>query len=79
MATNWTMDLRGQIQAILSDIHKETLLKVVNKLMEDGVGDMDDVKYVEESDLLGILSPIQCRKLLHSWKNAEGKLFLEVC
>ncbi|RXG51922.1 hypothetical protein Avbf_16315 [Armadillidium vulgare] len=40
------------------------------KLLDCGVEDEYDLKYVEEKDLCEILKPIHVRKLLKSWKIA---------
>ncbi|RXG70265.1 hypothetical protein Avbf_02533 [Armadillidium vulgare] len=56
----------------LPSLSIEKLNSVAIKLIDCGVEDEDDLKYVEEKDLCEILKPIPVRKLLKSWKIVEN-------
>jgi len=64
--------LEDAVQRVLPSLTGALLGSVIDKLLEDGVEDVPDLKFVQEKDLVGILKPIQVRKLLTAW-NDDGK------
>ncbi|RXG55557.1 hypothetical protein Avbf_12620 [Armadillidium vulgare] len=62
--------IKAKIQKDLPSLSSEKLNSVATKLLDFGVEDEYDLKYVEEKDLCEILKPIHVRKLLKSWKIA---------
>lgn len=67
--------IKAKIQKDLPSLSSEKLNSVATKLLDCGVEDEYDLKYVEEKDLCEILKPIHVRKLLKSWKIA-GRNFI---
>lgn len=67
------MDLPNIISQTLTTLSEDTVKVVSAKLLECGVETNDDLQYIEEGDLCGILKPIQLRKLLSAWKH-DGEL-----
>lgn len=60
--------LRSAINEVLPDlaeVSKEILEETLQSL---GIETSDDFKFLEESDLLTALRPIQARKVLAAWK-----------
>lgn len=64
--------IKQKVGQVLPKLDEATLKLVLEKIEECGVEDVDDVKYIQESDLTSILKPVQVRKLLQVWK-MEGK------
>ncbi|KAH9492863.1 hypothetical protein Btru_024882 [Bulinus truncatus] len=52
------------VKSALPTLKDEALANVVQRLIECGVEGQDDLMYIHETDLVGILKPVQCRKLL---------------
>ena len=67
----FSTDLQNTVATILTTVSQVTVKAVSDKLRECGVESLDDLKYVVEGDLSGVLKPIQIRKLLSAWKH-EG-------
>ncbi|RXG70805.1 hypothetical protein Avbf_00544 [Armadillidium vulgare] len=65
--------IKAKIQKDLPSLSSEKLNSVATKLLDCGVEDEYDLKYVEEKDLYEILKPIHVRKLLKSWKIAVNR------
>ncbi len=65
--------IKAEVLAVLTSLSNEDALLIVQVLLDDvGVETVDDLRYVEPSDL-NMLKPIQVRKLIAAW-NSEGKL-----
>lgn len=67
--------LESSVLTVLSNLEKNRVDSVVQKLIELGIDSLKDLKYVEENDLKDILPPIHIRKLLTAWKE-QGKYLL---
>ena len=65
--------IRTNISQTLPNLDSDTLEDVVTKLVDIcGIQCLGDLEFIVESDLLGLLKPVQIRKLLRSW-NAKGE------
>ncbi|CAL1537500.1 unnamed protein product [Lymnaea stagnalis] len=56
-----------EVKEALPYLSDECLEKLLDQLTTLGVEDKEDLKLVTEDDLIGVLTPIQCRKLLAKW------------
>ena len=66
-------EIKENIYSVLPQLSEEKLLEVAQHLADNiGVMTVDDLSYVEETDINSILRPVACRKLLQKWK--IGKL-----
>ncbi|XP_042609737.1 uncharacterized protein LOC109084889 [Cyprinus carpio] len=63
--------LKDAVLLVLPSLSPDVTNQLVEKLMDQGVEGLDDLVYVKEDDILEFIRPIQCRKLLSSWKNQE--------
>ncbi|XP_071838988.1 uncharacterized protein [Apostichopus japonicus] len=54
------------------DINDEQLRRLLAKLEAAGVLTTDDLEYIREDDILGIVTPIQARKLIKGFKKDES-------
>ncbi|KAI8771881.1 FYVE, RhoGEF and PH domain-containing protein 4 [Biomphalaria glabrata] len=63
--------LRSIIKFALPAISEDSLKNVVQRLGNCGVEEEGDLKFIQEDDLVGILKPVQCRKLLAIFVNLE--------
>uniref|UniRef100_A0A672J7H0 Uncharacterized protein n=1 Tax=Salarias fasciatus TaxID=181472 RepID=A0A672J7H0_SALFA len=61
------------IKSILPYLENETLEMILQHLSEMGVRTADDMEFINEDELTHLLSPVDCRKLLRSFKR-RGKL-----
>lgn len=64
--------IKDAIVSVLPVISGETVSLIVEKLKSLGVEKKEDLKFVREEDIVELIRPIQCRKLLNAWKT-EGK------
>uniref|UniRef100_A0A3B3RI04 C2H2-type domain-containing protein n=1 Tax=Paramormyrops kingsleyae TaxID=1676925 RepID=A0A3B3RI04_9TELE len=63
------MQAKIAIQAALPQLDREKLETVVGELVSKlGVEGPDDLQFIKEEDVRHLLTPIQCRKLLHTFK-----------
>ena len=62
------MAVKEAVKVVLPALCEDLLETVSRKLVESGVDTLEDLKFVEEEDLVDLLKPIQCRKILHAWK-----------
>lgn len=62
------MIIRKAVKKALPTIADTSLDAVVGKLQEDGVETIEDLAYVQESDLSSFLKPNHLRKLLSAFK-----------
>jgi len=62
-----------EISNILPKLTKEKKIAVLNRLLELGVEERNDLENVEVDDLSkdGLLNPIQARKLVKNWKKGK--------
>ncbi len=61
------------IQSVLPQLDREKVEAVVHELETNlGVEGPDDLQLIKEEDIRHLLSPIQCRRLINSFKS--GKL-----
>ena len=59
--------IKAEALAVLTSLSDEDTLLIVHVLLDDvGVDTVDDLRYVELSDLI-MLKPIQVRKLIAAW------------
>ncbi|XP_067217734.1 uncharacterized protein [Chanodichthys erythropterus] len=63
--------LKDAVLLVLPSLSPDVTNQLVEKLMDQGVEDLDDLTYVKEEDISEFLRPIQCRKLLSAWKHQE--------
>lgn len=56
------------LQNLFPNLRDNVLKNTLEKLIDIGVSDLDDLTLLEEADLAGILKPIQIRKLQRSVK-----------
>lgn len=63
-----TTFLRTAITEVLPDLPEVTKDILEETLQSLGVETYDDFQFIEESDLLSALRPIQARKVLAAWK-----------
>lgn len=57
------------IWSVLPQLDREKLEVVVYELVANiGVEGPDDLQFIKEEDIKHLLTPVQCRKLLHSFK-----------
>ncbi|XP_052459453.1 uncharacterized protein LOC128018121 [Carassius gibelio] len=56
------------IQAVLPQLDEAKLETLVNELVKVGVEGPDDLQFIQEDDIKHLLTPIQCRKIIHSLK-----------
>ncbi|KAJ8336662.1 hypothetical protein SKAU_G00378820 [Synaphobranchus kaupii] len=54
------------IQTVLPQLDEAKLETLVNELVKLGVEGQDDLQFIQEDDIKHLLTPIQCRKILHS-------------
>ncbi|XP_026129962.1 uncharacterized protein LOC113110151 isoform X2 [Carassius auratus] len=66
--------LKDAVLLVLPSLSPDVTNQLVEKLMDQGVEGLDDLVYVKEDDILEFIRPIQCRKLLSSWKNQGQSL-----
>jgi len=67
------MDTIGKaIQTVLPQLDEAKLETLVSELVTNvGVEGPDDLVFIQEDDIKHLFSPIQCRKILHSFKGGE--------
>lgn len=70
-------EISAFIKEVLPNIPENVLAKLIKKLSDDGFEELADGAVLREEDLLGILKPVQIRKLVAAWK--LGKRFFTVC
>lgn len=63
-----TTFLRTAITEVLPDLPEVTKNILEETLQSLGVETYDDFQFIEESDLLSALRPVQARKVLAAWK-----------
>lgn len=51
------------LQKLFPNLSDDVLKNTLEKFIDIGVSDLDDLTLLEEADLAGILKPIQIRKL----------------
>lgn len=61
-------NIKGIILNTLPTLSVETQLEIVSTLQTSGVESVDDLKYVQQEDIKGLLPVIQQRKLLEAFK-----------
>lgn len=60
--------ISNAITKVLPDLAPSVLDIVVETLQSLGVETTEDFDFVQESDLMSVLRPIQVRKLVTAWK-----------
>lgn len=60
--------ISNAITKVLPDLAPSVLDIVVETLQSLGVETTEDFDFVQESDLMSVLRPIQARKLVTAWK-----------
>lgn len=70
-----------EIQRALPELDYETLVVVVVEHLASvvGVTKKEDLAYVEKDDLQHLLTPIQCRKVIQTFKQRGEKLSWVSC
>jgi len=66
------MDVNPTLKGILPNISDEQVKAINQTLADIGVESTEDLKEVREDDIVHILKPIQARKLIKFWQNAQG-------
>ncbi|XP_039594613.1 uncharacterized protein LOC120516762 isoform X1 [Polypterus senegalus] len=54
------------IRSVFPNLNNEDLNVIVEKIQDLGVYHTEDVRYIKEEELLGVLKPVQARKLISS-------------
>lgn len=67
--------IKDAILSVLPNLPEKSIQKIVEKLTGQGLESTEDLACVREEDLLEILRPIQCRKLLMGWNQGKQILF----
>uniref|UniRef100_A0A9J8DLI9 Uncharacterized protein n=1 Tax=Cyprinus carpio carpio TaxID=630221 RepID=A0A9J8DLI9_CYPCA len=65
--------MEASIKSVLSYLENESLEKILQHLSSIGVRTADDMEFIKEDDLKHLLTPVDCRKLLHAFKR-RGQL-----
>lgn len=63
------------IRTVLPQLDEAKLETLVNELVKVGVEGPDDLQFIQEDDIKHLLTPIQCRKIIHSLKGGEISCF----
>lgn len=61
--------IRKAIVSALPSIPVESLGRMMERLIQQGVEKEEDLQFVREQDIEEFIKPIQCRKLLAAWKS----------
>ncbi|CAL8354750.1 unnamed protein product [Arctogadus glacialis] len=61
-------DMTPAVLAALPSLPEKKLQTLLNKLLDIGVESEGDLRFVRMVDLHDILTPLQCRKLLRTWR-----------
>lgn len=70
-------EIQASIKGALPSLDNAIVERLATKLIEeDGMESLGDLEYIEEKDLIEILKPIQCRKLMKAWKPKGNFLLL---
>lgn len=65
--------IESAIQTVLPQLDREKLGIVVCELVSKlGVEGPDDLQFIKDEDVRHLLTPIQCRKILHSFKSGKN-------
>lgn len=64
--------MKNIIKKLLPTLEEGRLDSVAQMLLESGIESIDDLEYVQESDLISLLKPIHARKLLAAWKSTTN-------
>lgn len=65
--------IEERIRIALPSLEVEQRRTLLEELSRIGVEEPDDLQFVCEEDIRHLLTPIQCRKLLHTFKS-NGKM-----
>ncbi|XP_039680532.1 uncharacterized protein LOC120574295 isoform X2 [Perca fluviatilis] len=60
------------IRTVLPQLDEAKLETLVNELVKVGVEGPDDLQFIQEDDIKHLLTPIQCRKIIHSLKGPSN-------
>jgi hypothetical protein len=66
--------VKEAIRSVLPYLAEEKLDEVVEQLFENGLGSVDDLRYVRTEHFKGVLLPIPITKLMDAWKPAGKKI-----
>ena len=66
------MEVKESVLQVLPTLCEDLLEAVTTKLGEADIESLEDLRFVEERDLVKLLKSIQCRKLLCAW-TVNGK------
>lgn len=65
--------IESAIQTVLPHLDREKLETVVGELVSKlGVEGPDDLQFIKEEDVRHLLTPIQCRKIINSFKRGKN-------
>jgi hypothetical protein len=59
------------VRTVLPSLPEDVFLKLMQKLSDDGFEELADGALLREEDLVGLLKPVQIRKLVSAWKFGE--------
>ena len=65
---NLSEEIKEIICKTLPNLPEETHWQILYKLQSSGLESKDDLKYVQQEDIVDLLPVIQCRKLLDAFK-----------
>lgn len=65
---NMSEEIKEIISKTLPNLSEETQWQIISKLQSSGLESKEDLKYVQQEDIVDLLPVIQCRKLLDAFK-----------
>ena len=70
--------VKETVVSTLKNVPESLLSDVLSKLQECGCESLEDLQFIQESDLCPPLKPVQCRKLLQVWKISGMYIILSI-
>jgi hypothetical protein len=59
-------------------LSEDVVINVMDVFTDIGVECLSDLNHIQEKDLVGVLKPIQVRKLLSAWKSGMMSFALKI-
>ncbi|XP_030851880.1 uncharacterized protein LOC105444030 isoform X2 [Strongylocentrotus purpuratus] len=64
-------NIRKEVKSVLPMLSEPLLDAILERLRSKGVDTRDDLQFVQEDDIVDLIKPIHCRRLLCTWKETE--------
>lgn len=61
-------NIRKEVKSVLPTLSEPLLDAILERLRSKGVDTRDDLQFVQEDDIVDLIKPIHCRRLLCTWK-----------